>query len=160
MIARRSAHIERTVIDTLARIPFSRTLAACTRRASQYLALLQEQVAAETKEYGSGLENLGNTCYMNSCLQCLYAVPELAEALSNANNDGMNGRLAGQGRALLQRMAQGHTIAPWEFLTALRAVAPQFDEMGRQVTKNGRVHAQQDAEECWGAVCSCSLPHP
>ena len=28
-----------------------------------------------------GLENAGNTCYMNSSIQCLYRVPEVREAL-------------------------------------------------------------------------------
>ena len=29
----------------------------------------------------AGLENAGNTCYMNSSIQCLYRVPEVREAL-------------------------------------------------------------------------------
>ena len=44
---------------------------------------VQEQEAADTKDFGAGLVNLGNTCYMNSCLQCLYAVPELHDALAH-----------------------------------------------------------------------------
>ena len=30
----------------------------------------------------TGLKNLGNTCYMNSTVQCLYRIPELRQSLA------------------------------------------------------------------------------
>lgn len=41
-----------------------------------------EQDIMGFSKYGAGLTNLGNTCYMNSTVQCFYSVPELKAALS------------------------------------------------------------------------------
>ena len=100
-------------------------------------------------KYGAGLQNLGNTCYMHSTLQCLYAVPELREALkdyasSGGSFDG-NAKLTEAAKGLfsdLNRSAQ--PVHPLRFLLMLREKFPQFAETNRQ----GQF-SQQDAEECW-----------
>jgi ubiquitin carboxyl-terminal hydrolase 14 len=91
------------------------------------------------------------TCYMNSTLQCMYAVQPLRQALlakPGAAGADSTARLVAATAELFKDMeAGGAPFPPYGFLMALRAKFPQFAQTGE-----GGVFAQQDAEECWCAA--------
>ena len=69
----------------------------------------------------SGLENIGNTCYMNSTIQALKRVNELKDALKNYQNTQLE---FNQGKALAQAAKRlftdldfkGEPFAPYGFV--------------------------------------------
>ena len=48
--------------------------------------MTEQEKATTGKDLPAGLMNMGNTCYMNSTLQCLRYVPELREGLQKFAN--------------------------------------------------------------------------
>ncbi|GAA5840585.1 hypothetical protein JCM11251_007620 [Rhodosporidiobolus azoricus] len=106
---------------------------------------------AKSAAYPVGLTNLGNTCYMNSTVQVLRAIPELQTALNEAQGSAVqpDSQLTHSLRDLYQNMGKTtEGFPPFVFLNMLRQFAPQFAERSRQ---SGQ-YAQQDAQEAWGAI--------
>jgi len=120
----------------------------------------QEEQAKSGAVLAAGLVNLGNTCYMNSTLECLRHVPELRESLLSASSTA--GDSTGNPASVASRNftralhttfkeadASTQAIPPLLFVQLLRSMYPQFAQTG---PRGG--YMQQDAEELYSAVQS------
>ena len=127
----------------------------------------EEKPAEAQLERPIGLQNLGNTCYMNSTLQCLRKIPELRDGLRKIAPGGDEDKqLAIAASNLFRSMESAKDPQPpFGFLQKLHSKYPQFAEKGpegglmqvqtKKKKKNflfSQFFLKHDAEECWNAV--------
>lgn len=115
------------------------------------VTFFEDMTEAEKAEKGvvlsAGLHNLGNTCYLNSTVQCLRYMPELREALTPIGEHNPSATISCRFRETAAQLdSTTQPLLPMRFVAAIRTTYPQFAQQNQ-----GR-YMQQDAEEFYTSL--------
>jgi len=81
--------------------------------------------ANANSKYG-GLDNLGNTCYLNSALQMIASLDHFVEAIRDTKPDTDESQLRNLLLDVLERLNRGETVRPSDFKQELDNRSPLF----------------------------------
>ncbi|XP_014667665.1 PREDICTED: ubiquitin carboxyl-terminal hydrolase 14-like [Priapulus caudatus] len=120
------------------------------REKPKFVEDMSETQLASALSLPAGLNNLGNTCYMNATVQCLHSVPELRDALkryqgrpADASNPAAS--ITASLKDLFDTLEKtSQDLPPIVLLHFMHLAFPRFAEK----SEHGGFQ-QQDANECW-----------
>lgn len=134
----------------------SATKLAAPKTKTVFLEDLPPEEIAKVAE-PSGLVNLGNTCYLNSVVQCLRAIPQLRKGLaaytpsqqqSSFMPNNSNALFISSLKELYNSLDRtANAVPPSTFVHATKMAFPQFAQTGPQGQP-----MQQDAEEFYSGL--------
>merc|ERR1712129_94984 len=119
------------------------------------MGFVEEMSTKELQKFAAelppGLHNLGNTCYLNACLQCMKSVDELREYLKkySLEHSGTNSVAAKLGQLMAQLDSNSDAVIPQQFVQYFRGAFTRFASRNDQ-----GVWEQQDADEAYTEILS------